>query len=88
MKIIDLIKITAQNLGYTGVFNNEHECGCAIEDVCMLDEIMPGCELGYKNECYKCRYRHDCEVRLYECDEMYCRTRCFEEEDSNENSNP
>ncbi len=36
---------------YDGLFNNNSECGCDLEDLMPCDEPCDDCEAGYKHKC-------------------------------------
>lgn len=44
--------------GYDGLYNDEGECGCNIENIVECDEIKSNCNPGYQSKC-------DCGDHLY-----------------------
>ncbi|RLI68626.1 hypothetical protein DRO91_08760 [Candidatus Heimdallarchaeota archaeon] len=41
--------------GYSGLYNLEMECGCAIEDLMPCESMSGDCKAGYKRFCKGCK---------------------------------
>jgi len=54
MTIGRLIKDYAKEHGYSGLFNDEGECGCSLEEHFPCDNVDMNCQFGYVTECVNC----------------------------------
>lgn len=46
----EMIRGKLQMLGFDGLFSNEIDCACDLDDLMPCDEPCPSCEAGYKTK--------------------------------------
>ena len=51
MTAIDIIKTFLKLNGYDGLFNEDFECGCELDDLVPCGEVFLNCEAGHKGPC-------------------------------------
>jgi len=56
----------AKKNGYTGLYEPDSECGCAIEDCCLCDSFNPeSCKFGDMVKCVDCDKKDTEEGCMY-----------------------
>jgi hypothetical protein len=56
-----ILKFLKEN-GYTGLYNDDWECGCNIKDFTMCGDLSTDCCVGYYNDCSTCTKKINCNV--------------------------
>ncbi len=79
MTVEEVIKAYAKVNGYSGLFAEEGECGCSLEDDSFRECLIHKCEFGYVTECVNCEKKDKCALRKREdCDMCIRATKSLE----------
>ena len=59
----EIVKLWLEANGYDGLFNENGECGCTLDDLAPCGQITGDCRAGYKIMCMQCTVKDRCLVK-------------------------
>ena len=66
----EIVACWLKDNGYDGLYNNDGDCACTIDDLAPCGELSQDCYAGYKIDCASCAKKDHCEANqdCYEAD--------------------
>ena len=51
MNVEEIVKLYLKEHGYDGLWNDDDECACTLDDLVPCGEFYPNCKAGYLQKC-------------------------------------
>ena len=58
----EIVRLWLEANGYDGLFNENGECGCTLDDLAPCGEMSGDCRAGYKVTCRLCTVKDTCGI--------------------------
>ena len=77
MTVKEIVKQYLEQNGYDGLYHEDLECGCSLDDFAPCGDMSEHCEIGYTNACATCTKREDCGIYNSDWVVMFRDVKCW-----------